>query len=132
MSRITLSKLLKCKIRFPFGVEDLLTECFDSIPKNVRSVLNASLCSDVINEVRTKQESRLSFDVSYSDAIKYTKEDFQLDIKSLIDNIGIKTKYVDKSTQTHFEVCLYIPGVAVILGSPFLPYSEKENVSIYN
>ena len=83
LSRITLSKLLKCKIRFSFGVEDLLTECLDSIPKNLRSVLNASLCSDLINEVRTKQESRLSFDVSYSDAIKYTKEDFQLGIKSL-------------------------------------------------
>ena len=64
LSRITLSKLLKCKIRFSFGVEDLLTECLDSIPKNLRSVLNASLCSDLINEVRTKQESRLSFDVS--------------------------------------------------------------------
>ena len=118
LSRITLSKLLKCKIRFPFGVEDLLTECFDSIPKNVRSVLNASLCSDVINEVRTKQESRLSFDVSYSDAIKYTKENFQLGIKSLLDNIGMKIKYADKSTQTPHEVCLHIPGVAVTPGSP--------------
>ena len=74
MSRITLSKLLKCKIRFLFGVADLLTVCFDSIPKNVRTVLNASLCSDLINEVRTKQESRLSFDVSYSDAISIRKK----------------------------------------------------------
>ena len=118
MSRITLSKLLKCKIRFNFGAEDLLTVCFDSIPRNVRSVLNASLRSDLINEIWTKQESRLSFDVSYSDAIKYTKEDFQLGIKSLIDNIGMKTKYVDKSTQTPYEVCLHIPGVGVIPGSP--------------
>ena len=117
-SRITLGKLLKCKIPFPFGVEDLLTECFDSIPKNVRSVLNALLCGDLLNEVRTKQESGLSFDVSYSDAIKYTKEDFQLQIKSLIDNIGMKTKSVDKSTQTPHEVCLHIPGVGVISGSP--------------
>ena len=76
------------------------------------------LCSDLINEIRTKQESRLSFDVSYSDAIKYTKEDFQLGIKSLIDNIGMKTKYVDKSTQTPYEVCLHIPGVGVTPGSP--------------
>ena len=75
LSRITLSKLLKWKIRFPFGVEDILPECFDSIPKNVISVSNASLCRDLINEVRTNQESRLSFDVSYSDAIKYMKED---------------------------------------------------------
>ena len=57
LSRITLSKLLKCKIHFSFCVEDLLTEFFDSILKNVRSVLNASLCSDLIKEVRTKQES---------------------------------------------------------------------------
>ena len=63
VSRITLSKLLKCKIHFPFGVEDLSTECFDSIPKNVRLVLNASLFNDLINEVRTKEESRLTFDV---------------------------------------------------------------------
>ena len=76
LSRITLSKPLKCKIHFPFGVEDLLTEWFDTIPKNVRSVLNASLCRDLINEVKTKQESRLYFDVSYSDGIKYAKEDF--------------------------------------------------------
>ena len=138
MSRITLSKLLKCKIRFPFGVEDLLTKCFDSIPKNVRSVLNDSLCSDLINEVRTKQESRLSFDVSYSGAIKYTKEDFQLGIKLLIGNIGMKTKYVDKSTQTPHEVCLYIQGqgVGVILGSP-LQWKKKmypfiaEDIYIY-
>ena len=106
LSRITLSKLLKCKIRFPFGVEDLLTECFDSIPKNVRSVLNGSLCTDLINEVRMKQQSRLPFDVSYSEAIKYTKDDFQQGIKSLMDNIGIKTKYVEKSTQNPYEVCL--------------------------
>ena len=33
LSRITLSKMLKCKIRFLFGVEDLLTGCSDSIPK---------------------------------------------------------------------------------------------------
>ena len=63
LSRITLGKLLKCKIRF---------------------------------------------DVSYSDAIKYTKEDFQLRIKSLIDNNGMKTKYIDRSTQTPHEVCLHI------------------------
>ena len=109
LSRITLSKLklLKCKIRFPVGVENLLTEWYDSIPKNERSVLNASLCSDLINEVRTKQEWWLSFDVSYSDAVKHTKEDFQLGIKSLINNIGMKTKYVDKSTQTSYEICLY-------------------------
>ena len=57
--------------------------------------------------------------MSYSDAIKNTKEDFQLDIKSLIDNIGRKTKYVDKSTQIPHEVSLHIPGVGVIPGSPF-------------
>lgn len=73
---IKLSKLLKGKIRFPFGVEYLLAGCLYGISKNVRSVLNASLGSDWINKVRTKQESRLSFDVS----IKYTKEDFQLGI----------------------------------------------------
>ena len=54
LSRITLCKLLKCKIRFPFGAEDLLTECLDSIPKNVRSFLNPLLCSDLIKEVRMK------------------------------------------------------------------------------
>ena len=75
----------------------------------MRSVLNASLCRDLINEVKTKQESRLYFDVSYSDGIKYAKEDFQLGIKSLIDSIGMKTKYV--------EVCLHIPGVVAIPGS---------------
>ena len=105
VSRITLSKLRNCKIHFPFGIEGLSTECFDSIPKNVRSVLNASLFNNLINEVRTKKESRLTFDVSYNDAIKYTKDDFQLVIKLLIDNIGMKTKYVDKSTQTSHEVC---------------------------
>ena len=136
LSRITLIKLLKCKIRFPFGVEDILPECFDSIPKNVISVSNASLCRDLINEVRTNQESRLSFDVSYSDAIKYMKEDFQLVIKSLIDITGIKTKYVDKSTQTPYEVCLHIPGIGVIPGSP-LYWKKKmypfivEDVYIY-
>ena len=36
LSRIPLSKLLKCKNRFPFGVEDLLIECFDSIPKKCK------------------------------------------------------------------------------------------------
>ena len=57
LPRITLRKPLKCKIRFPFGVEDLLTGCFDSIPENVRSVLNSSICSDLTKKVRTKQES---------------------------------------------------------------------------
>lgn len=74
LSRITLSKLLKCKISFHFGVGNLLTECLDSIHKKVRSVLNALLCSNLINEVRVEQESRLSFHVSYSNAIKYTKK----------------------------------------------------------
>ena len=114
LSGITLRKLLKCKIRLPLAVENLLTQCFDSIPKNVRSVLNASLCSDLMNIVRTKQESRLSFDVSNSDAIKYTKEDFQLGNKSLIDNIGMKTKYVEKS-YIYQELVLYLAH----------PYSEK-------
>ena len=59
---------------FPFVVEYLLTECFGSIPNNVRSVLNASICTDLINEVRTKQESRLSFDVSYSDVTNIRKK----------------------------------------------------------
>ena len=92
------------------------------LPKNVRSVLNAWLCSDLINEVRTKQESRLSFDVSYSDAIKYTKEDFHLGIKSLIDNIGMKTKYVDESTSTPHEVCLHMQELMLYLAHP---YNEK-------
>ena len=95
--RIILSKLLKCNIYFLFGV-DLLPECFCGIPKNVRPVLNASLCSTLINEGRTKQELRLSFGVLYSDTIKDTKEDFQLDIKLLINNVGLKIKYVDIST----------------------------------
>ena len=108
LSRIAINKLLKCKIRFPFGVKDLLTKYFDSIPKNTRSVLNAPLCSNLICEVKTKKVSQFSFEVSYNDAIKYMKEDFQLGIKLLINNIGMKTKYVNKSTQTHYEVCLLI------------------------
>ena len=61
---------------FPFVIECLLTECSDSIPNNVRSVLNVSICTDLINEVRTKQESWLSFDVSYNDAINIRKKIF--------------------------------------------------------
>ena len=56
LSRITLSKLLKCKIRFHFGVGNLLTECLDSNHKKVRPILNALLCSNLINEVRVEQE----------------------------------------------------------------------------
>ena len=33
LSRIILSKLLKCKNPIPFGVEDLLTECFTRFQK---------------------------------------------------------------------------------------------------
>ena len=83
------------------------------------------LCSDLINKVKTKQEPRLSFDVSYNDAIKYSKEDFRLGIKLLIDNISMKTKYVDKSTQTSHEVCLRIPGVKELVLYLANPYSEK-------
>ena len=36
--------------------------------------------------------------------MKYTNEDFQLGITPLINNIGLKTKYIDKSTQTS---CLF-------------------------
>ena len=97
------------KIYFPPGFQDILTQCFYGISNNIRSALNASICSDMINEVRTKQESRLSFDVSYSDTINYTKEDFQLGIQSLIDNSGFKTKCVDKSTQ--ISCLLHIPIV---------------------
>ena len=58
--------------------------------------------------------------MSHIDVIKYTKEDFRLGIKSLTDNVVMKTKFVDKSTQTPHEVYLHIPGVGVITGSPFL------------
>ena len=54
----------------------------------------------------------------HSNAIKYTKEDLKLAIKLLIENIGVKTKYVHKSTQPPHEVCLHIPGVVVIPVSP--------------
>ena len=57
--------------------------------------------------------------MSHIDVIKYTKEDFRLGIKSLTDNVVMKTKFVDKSTQTPHEVYLHIPGVGVITGSPF-------------
>ena len=82
------------------------------ISKNIRSVLNASIWSDLINKAKTKQELRLSFDVSHRDAIKHTKEDFQLGIKSLINNIDLKTKCGDKSTQT--TCLLLIPIVKVL------------------
>ena len=48
--------------------------------------------------------------------MKSTKKDFQLSIKSLVNSIGLKIKYVEKSTQTTNEVCLHIPGVRVISG----------------
>ena len=82
------------------------------ISKNIRSVLNASIWSDLINKAKTKQELQLSFDVSHHDAIKHTKEDFQLGIKSLINNIDLKTKCGDKSTQT--TCLLLIPIVKVL------------------
>ena len=85
----------------------------------------------MINEVKTKQEPRLSFDVSYIDAIKYNKEDFQLGIKLLIDNIGMKTKYVDESTETSHEVCLQIPGVQELVLYLANPYSQKRKCTLY-
>ena len=49
----------------------------------------------------------------------------------LIDNIDMKTEYVDKSTQTFHEVCLHILGVGSWCYTWVALILKKENVSIY-
>lgn len=118
LSSIVVTNLLKKKIRFPYGLEDMIAECFNSISMSVRSELNASLCQDLLDHVVAQQEARLSFNASYNDVIKYSKEDFQLGISKLLVKFSASSATLDKTTQTTHDVLLHIPGVGIIPGSP--------------
>lgn len=119
LAKIVNMNLIKQKIRFPYGIDEMVVQCFSDIPIHVRSDLNASLCQDLIHEVRSHQEARLTFDSTYNDIIKYSREDFERGIKALSSKyLNNAKKGQDKGTQTPYEVLLHIPGVGIIPGSP--------------
>ena len=121
LSKIVEKKLHGKKIRFPFGIRDVLANCFAKIDVKKRSDLNASLCDDLINEVRTKQEVRLDFSASFNELMMYNKEDFEQGIESLLSRMKDEYNRVrDKSTQTSWEVELHIPNVGLVPCSPLL------------
>ena len=119
LSEIVSNKLLQRKVRIPYGIERIVADYFSKMPKSTRSELTASLCDDLITEVRFCQESRLTFDASYNDLVKYTKEDFVNGMKMLLTNkLEENEQQKDAMTQTPMEVTLHIPGVGLIPCSP--------------
>lgn len=119
LSKIVVSKLLKNKARFPYGIEEMIADCFVAIPLTVRADFNASLCQDLIDNVVAQQEARLTLNATYMDVIKYTREDFKEGVSILLSKFKRKTSStLDRATQTS-EVLLNIPGVGIVHGSPF-------------
>ena len=68
---------MKEKIRFPYGLENIVADCFGKISKKIRSEHNASLCEDLVREIRYNQENRLSFGSSLNEMMRYENDDFE-------------------------------------------------------
>ena len=120
LSSILFSKLMKEKIRFPYGLKNIVADCFGKISKKIRSEHNASLCEDLVREIRYNQQNRLSFGSSLNEMMRYENDDFEEGMRVFLSKIDTKTNTKDKETQTPSdEVFLHINGVGIVPASPW-------------
>jgi len=120
LSHIFTSKLLKQKMRFPYGMEPDIADCFNSIPKEIKANHNASLVDDLLRDIKYAQEQRLSFNFTLAEATKYTTDDIKIGIKSFLQQYSRKRgEKLTKATQTpSYQVMLHIKGVGIVPRSP--------------
>jgi len=118
LSHIFTSKLLKQKMRFPYGgMEPEIADCFNSIPKEIRANHNVSLVDDLLRDIKYAQEQRLSFNFTLAEATKYTTDDIKIGIKSFLQQYSRKRG--EKLTKaTSYQVMLHIKGVGIVPRSP--------------
>ncbi|XP_066932991.1 uncharacterized protein [Clytia hemisphaerica] len=85
LETITIKKLSSSFPRFPpFKTGELLNECFRKLSKEVISKHNAALCTDLIDQIQTAQESRLPQDCSDADLRKVTEDDLKIGIEAFL------------------------------------------------
>lgn len=111
LADITKKKLIDQKRKFPHDIDEILCNCFKSVPAEVVAKTNAALCTDVIEFIQVRQESRLQVDCCLSELAKFTIDDVNLGISDFLkspitfcDQLSVNYQLsVDAETQTETQ-----------------------------